>query len=368
MRITTGSCLLVLVMGAVASDVQPSRRAQECIPTSGTLDDSPALQKALVDCGDGGNILLEAGKTYNIGSVVDFASCKTCTIQVEGTISLGSNASYWVPQHSIFGFQNTNGVKIYSSTGAGLIKGNGPGYWEIPYNSTYKRRWPILFNIANSSNIAISNMRIQNPSFSVFDIKHSQDLQFSSVSIVIDEMKKNTRESLIGFAITQSTRISITNSTVKNAYESCIDIRGGTSFLTVENFECIGYFRGVVIAVEQTPGLPLSDISLRNLSISEAIAPTGLLANTGLIKMTNIIYDGVKLNNTGNSAVWTACTSGSSFCSRYASTQDVKSFTFKNYEGNALYTSMISCRRAEGATCNIAFQSFNIAKGIELEF
>lgn len=369
MRIAATSYLLAFAASTIAQEIQPSKRAQECIPLAGAVDDSPALQQALVDCGDGGNILIEGGKTYNIGSVIDFSSCKNCTIQIEGTLSLGSDISYWRPKDTIFRFQNTNGARIYSSTGTGLVKGNGPAYYEHKtVNSSWLSRWPVLFNLTNSSNIALSNIRVQNPSWSVFAIRSSQDIHISSVSVVVDEMKYNYGPSLVGYQIEKTTRISITNSTVKNAYEACIAVGEGTNSLTVDGFDCNSYSKGVVLDLEWSFGVPVKDVVFRNLRITGSNIPTGLLADEGVIRLSNITYDGVKLDNVGNAISWITCMSGSSFCSRYASKQDAKLVSFKRYEGTAKRTSTIACRKADGGSCNIVFEAINVQGGVEIEF
>jgi polygalacturonase len=70
--------LSILVVRATPTTVNVAKRAT-CTPVSagdaGT-DDVPAIEAAFKSCGNGGIIVIPAGKTYAIRSTLDFTGCE----------------------------------------------------------------------------------------------------------------------------------------------------------------------------------------------------------------------------------------------------------------------------------------------------
>jgi galacturan 1,4-alpha-galacturonidase len=66
------------VMGTHAKPMALQTRAT-CTPASAGnagVDDVPAIEAAFKSCGNGGIIVIPAGKTYAIRSTLDFTGCK----------------------------------------------------------------------------------------------------------------------------------------------------------------------------------------------------------------------------------------------------------------------------------------------------
>lgn len=141
-----------------------SKRAT-CVPTSagnaGT-DDVPAIEAATSSCGNGGIIQIPAGKTYMIRSVLDLAGCSNCDFQIEGTLKVSDDTTFWNGKSAIISVSGITGAKIRSVTGSGLIDGNGQKAWDkFAEDSSFDR--PTLVLITNKSkNIAVSNLRVKN--------------------------------------------------------------------------------------------------------------------------------------------------------------------------------------------------------------
>lgn len=99
-----------------------------CTPAAGgsaAIDDVPEITKAIASCGKGGTIVIPAGSTYYLNSVLDFAGCANCDFQVEGLLKFSGSTSYWGGKTAMMNVKNIDGLKIRSLTGSGVIDGNG---------------------------------------------------------------------------------------------------------------------------------------------------------------------------------------------------------------------------------------------------
>jgi galacturan 1,4-alpha-galacturonidase len=110
----------------------PQKRATCTVASAGDLakDDVPNITNALQQCGSGGIIVFSAGKTYSIRSVLEFTSCSNCEVQIEGTLKVSDDTSYWAGKRAIFHLNGIKGATIHSKTGSRLIDGNGLAFWK----------------------------------------------------------------------------------------------------------------------------------------------------------------------------------------------------------------------------------------------
>lgn len=88
-----------------------------CTPASagnsGT-DDVPAIEAAFKSCGNGGIIIIPAGKTYAIRSTVDFTGCVNCDFQIEGTLKMSEDLTFWNGKQATFLISGITGLKMRS--------------------------------------------------------------------------------------------------------------------------------------------------------------------------------------------------------------------------------------------------------------
>jgi hypothetical protein len=123
------TALALLTQTLALSPTKPlNARASTCTPKAGgssSVDDVPAITSAIASCGNGGTIVIPAGSTYYLNSVLDFAGCTGCDFQVEGLLKFSSSTSYWEGRTAMINVKNINGLKIRSLTGSGVIDGNG---------------------------------------------------------------------------------------------------------------------------------------------------------------------------------------------------------------------------------------------------
>ena len=161
-----------------------------CTPLSAgnsSIDDVPAILKALSECGDRGIIIIPVNKTFMIRSPLDFGDCKGCEFQIEGTLKVSDDLEYWGNRIACFTLENVVGVTIHSITGLGLIDGSGQAFWDYHANhSSYQR--PFLIVMKNAANVTFTNFQLKDSprwfitvNDSSINIKFS-DLVLSAVS------------------------------------------------------------------------------------------------------------------------------------------------------------------------------------------
>src|SRR5689334_11127190 len=86
-------------LGILAHSI--SRRAECSAFAQGweLIDDSPGINKAISDCGNGGIIILPADQIYSVRSPIDLRPCKGCEVQIEGRLIISQNDwAYWGAQ------------------------------------------------------------------------------------------------------------------------------------------------------------------------------------------------------------------------------------------------------------------------------
>jgi galacturan 1,4-alpha-galacturonidase len=134
------SPLLLTALLTVRSIAAPAATSTCTVPPANgweMVDDSPAINQAIADCGAGGTIIVPAGQLYSIRSQIDFTPCKACDFQLEGQFLVSRDQwQYWNGVGSIIKVAGVNGARIRSVTGKGGIDGNAVDYY-------YRERWSI---------------------------------------------------------------------------------------------------------------------------------------------------------------------------------------------------------------------------------
>lgn len=224
-------------ISALPNQELPTRvvqRAATCTPTAGgssSVDDVPALQSAIASC-PSGTIYIPPSTTYYVNSVLDVAGCSGCTIQLEGTLKIASDTDYWNGKTAQILVDDITGLKIVSSTGSGLIDGNGQNaYDRFAEDSSYDRP-TMLYITGTSNNIVVQNLSMKNPpNVFVSATSGTTNIQFSTLSLSATSSSDNVAKNTDGFDISGSyitmNDIDITND------DDCIAFKPGANYVTV---------------------------------------------------------------------------------------------------------------------------------------
>ncbi len=214
----------------VFGQVSPLSKQDTCTPSSAgdpSVDNVPAISKALSTCGKGGTIVIPAGKTFMIRSPLDFSNCNACEFQIEGTLKASDDLAYWERKATIFWLSNVAGATIRSLTGSGTIDGSGQASWDyFSINKTYER--PSLIHLTNASNVTFTNTRAKDaPKAFIYVKENSVNITFSEVVVSAISNSTNKPSNTDGFDTADCLYIPFNNIHVTND-DDCIAFEGIT--------------------------------------------------------------------------------------------------------------------------------------------
>jgi galacturan 1,4-alpha-galacturonidase len=344
-----------------------------CTPSSAGIadvDDVPAIVAAIKSCGSGGTIVIPASKTYMIRSTFDFAGCTNCDFQLEGTLKVSDDTSYWNGKKSIINIGGVNGLKFRSLTGTGLLDGNGQAAWDkFASDSSFKR--PTLHYITSkSSNIAVANLRVKNaPNVFFSATSGTTNINYQSLSLSAVSSSSNLPKNTDGFDISSSYTY-MRNITVSND-DDCIAFKPGANYVTVDTITCkgshgisVGSLGNGAVSTDTVTNIYVTNANMQTSTKAVGIKlyPGGSKHGTAVVR--NVTWDGVTVSDCDYAAQIQSCYGeDASYCTSNPSTATVQDVYFKNFRGTTSNkysptTANINCP-AKGS-CGINFSGWDV--------
>ncbi|KAJ5173717.1 Glycoside hydrolase family 28 [Penicillium coprophilum] len=346
-------------------------RASACTPAAGgsaSIDDVPAITSAIASCGKGGTIVIPAGKTYYLNSVLDFAGCVGCDFQVEGLLKFSSSTDFWEGKTAMINIKNIDGLKIRSLTGSGVIDGNGQNAWDLfAADSSYAR--PTLLYITGGSNIEVSNLRQKNPPNVFNSVKgNTKTVIFADLKMDATSKSKNEPKNTDGFDIGASTDVVISNVNVKND-DDCVAFKPGADGVTVTDITCTGS-HGLSVG---SLGKSSAD-SVRNVYVSGATMidstkaagiktyPTG--GGHGMSTVSNVTFTGVVVDGCDYAIQIQSCYGeDADYCVDHPGNADLTGIVFDKFSGTTsgkykAVTGSLAC--GSGGTCDVKVGAYTV--------
>ncbi|KAF9880836.1 extracellular exo-polygalacturonase [Colletotrichum karsti] len=382
-------CLLSFILscaaGAVAINASPSFHGRDtgvlaqrafCTPTSAgsaSKDDAPSIIDAIKKCGNGGTIVIPKGTTYMIGSVLDFTGCNNCDFQLEGTLKVLENFSYWNGKQTIINVKKITGAKIRSLTGSGVIDGNGQGSWDkFAADKTYDR--PTLLYITGSSNVQVSGITVKNPpSFGLSTAGDSTNVAFRDISLSAVSSSSNLPKNTDGFDIGPASHVTVQNVTVVNN-DDCVALKAGADYVEIRDITCSGSHGLSIGSLGKTAG---STDFVKNVFVGNAIMKTSTKAagikvypggsTHGIATVSNVTWDGVVVDNSDYAfQVQTCYGETAEFCASNPPTSQITDIFVKNFSGTTStkykgVTANVNC--PVKGSCEIAFTNWKVKAG-----
>lgn len=244
------SYLLTLLVHIVAALTTPTldnrklttEKRATCTPASlgdTTKDDTPAIKAAITSCGNGGTIVIPAGTTYSLRTMLDFTGCVNCDFQLEGTLKSSTDTTYWATQPAIIYLKNIKGAQFRSLTGTGVIDGNGQNaYDQFAADDSLAR--PTALYIIGGSDITISGFKVKNPPNVFFGQKGAAtNIRYASLTMTAASKSTNLPKNTDGFDIGESTYTTINDIYVENQ-DDCIAFKSGSNYVSVKDVTCAG--------------------------------------------------------------------------------------------------------------------------------
>ncbi|KAJ3193432.1 hypothetical protein HDU83_007798 [Entophlyctis luteolus] len=363
--------LTTTLLGFLALAVQPIV-AVKCTPVSGgsaSIDDSPAINSAISMCAAGGTIVIPAGKTFMIASPLLFTGCTGCIFQIEGTLKVKNDYSYWQFHKQIMLVSNINGLTMTSTSGTGLFDGNGQASYDAFAANTSLVR-PTLLYITGSSSITVSNLHFKNaPNVFISTTGSSAGIVFDSLVLKAVSLSSNAAKNTDGFDIGSSNNVVLQNITVTND-DDCIAFKPGANGVVVNKITCsgshgisVGSLGGKAGTIDIVNNVTVTSATMVNSTKAVGIKLYSGGSTHGSALVTNVTFDGVTVKNSGYAVQIQSCYNSADTCSSSPSTATITGVYFKNFSGTTsteygTTVSNINCPAA--GTCDIYFSNYAV--------
>lgn len=365
--------LVVLVYAALFGQIDSLSKQNICTPSSAknkSIDDVPAIEEALSTCGNGGIIVIPAGEIFMIRTPLDFSSCNACDFQIEGTLKVSEDLSYWNGRTAFFMWRKLAGMTVRSLTGSGVIDGSGQIYWDYyATNRTYRR--PSLLYFSNTSAVTLSNIQLKDAPNVFISIKDgSIDTKFMDLALSAVSTSKNQPLNTDGFNIGDSSYITLDNIQVRND-DDCVAFQSGANYISVNNITCIGS-HGLSIGslglfnrhTYVVKNVYVSDVRMINSSKAVGIKlyPGG--PSHGLVFVSNITFERVTAVNCDYAFQVQSCYfSNKTTCEQNPSNATLSNINLIDFVGNTSSTydpdvANINC--PANGNCDLTFFRWNI--------
>ncbi|KAI0429400.1 glycoside hydrolase family 28 protein [Xylaria sp. FL1042] len=367
---------LLFIAGIVrATALPPTRvveRAATCTPKAGgssSIDDVPAIQSAIAAC-PSGTIVIPPSSTYYINSVFSFAGCSGCTLQIDGLLKVTSDTDYWEGRSAIFDLSGITGAKIYSSTGAGVIDGNGQEAWDrFAEDSSYDR--PTLFWINGSKNIIVQNLQFKNaPNVFHSACGDSSDIQYIDIDLTATSSSGNLPKNTDGWDIGPASYVSIAGATVVND-DDCVAFKSGANYVSVTDITCVGSHGLSVGSLGSKAG---STDTVQNIYVNGAtmtdstkaagikLYPAGSSHGTAVVK--NVTWENIVVDNSDYAFQIQSCYSeDEDYCDSTPSTAQLSDIVVKGVSGktSSKYSpTIMNLNCPADGTCGVTMSSITV--------
>ncbi len=267
---------------------------------NGSTKDTTALQNAINACAGGGTVVFPSG-TY-LTAPLYLKSGVTLNIASGATI-LGSTTTsdYNVPSGvtvatPILALLNSDNASNITITGGGVINGQGSGWWSSGAAASSR---PRLIELANGSNMTVSNVTLENPGAMHLFLKNINTATINGITINSPSSSPNTD----GIDPASSTNVTIENSNISDGddniaikaenagapssnitIQNCTfgsghglsignDLAGGVSGVTVTNVTFNGTTNGLRIKSTRTTGGDISGVTYTGVTMTNVKYP-----------------------------------------------------------------------------------------------
>lgn len=371
---------------------------QTCVvPSNGNLNvsDTPAIHAAFKKCGKGGRIIFSANKTYALNELTVMTPCKSCTVELEGTLRLSDNITYWLknatdstnitsstyPNVVYYPFQDTISYLILkdwkksslvSKTGQGLIDGAGQAWWnaaagqEILLPGSLRR--PVLFTLDGADKVKIDNIGMKNPANWFNWVIDSKYVDYSNIRLSALSANNNPPKNADGWDTYRTSHFTLRDAHVVSG-DDCFAFKGNSTYVTIENVYCQNSHGVSVGSLAQYPGVLdiIEHVTVKNItfvgngdSSSNGARIKVWAGPVGSAIVNDVHYEDISIDNVTNPIVVDSCYFSQAYCATGTPVANITNVSITNVHGNSTGSVVSSIICPEGATCDIKLKNINI--------
>ncbi|KAG8730494.1 hypothetical protein FRC11_006570 [Ceratobasidium sp. 423] len=371
---------------------------QTCVvPSYGNLNksDTPAIHAAFKKCGKGGHIIFKENTTYALNELTIMTPCKSCTVELEGTLRLSDNITYWLknatntanltsatyPRLVYYSFQDTFAYLILkdwkksslvSKTGKGLIDGAGQLWWNAFAGQEAldpgSLRRPVLFTVDGADKVSIDNISMKNPANWFNWVIDSKYLNYTNIRLSALSANSNPPKNADGWDTYRTSHFTLNGAHVVSG-DDCFSFKGNSTYVTVENVYCQNSHGVSVGSLAQYPGIldRVEHVKVKNITFvgngdsSSNGARIKIWAGpVGSAIVNDIHYEDLTVDNVTNPLVVDSCYFSQAYCATGKPVANITDVTVTNVSGNSTGAVVSSVICPEGSVCDIKFKNVNI--------
>ncbi|KAK8159587.1 endo-xylogalacturonan hydrolase A [Phyllosticta citrichinensis] len=345
-------------------------RASACTPSAGgseSIDDVPAITSAIAECSSG-TIVLPAETTYYANSVLDFDGCAGCDFQIEGTLKFTGSTDFWNGETAMMNIKNIDGIKIRSTTGSGVIDGNGQESWDLfAQDESYAR--PTLVYITGGSDIQVSNLAQKNPPNVFNSVKGgSTNVVFSDLNMTAKSTSDSEPKNTDGFDIGESTYVTLTNIDVVND-DDCVAFKPSANYVTVDTITCTGSHGISVGSLGKGSDDSVKNIYVTNAKMIDSSKAAGIKTypsgnDHGVSTVSNVTFTDFTVDNSDYAFQIQSCYGeDDSYCESNPGDAKLSDIVIKSFSGTTSdkydpTTANINC--GSGGTCGVTISDWTV--------
>ncbi|CAE6519890.1 unnamed protein product [Rhizoctonia solani] len=369
---------------------------QTCVVPSYVRQGRPYyLHAAFKKCGKGGRIIFKENTTYALNELTIMTPCKSCTVELEGTLRLSDNITFWLknatnpanltsatyPNLVYYPFQDTFAYLILkdwkksslvSKTGKGLIDGAGQLWWNAFAGQEAldpgSLRRPVLFTVDNADKVSIDNIAMRNPANWFNWVIDSKYLNYTNIRLSAASVNKNPPKNADGWDTYRTSHFLLRGAHVVSG-DDCFSFKGNSSYVTVEDVYCQNSHGVSVGSLAQYPGVldRVEHVKVKNITFvgngdsSSNGARIKIWAGpVGSAIVNDIHYEDITVNNVTNPLVVDSCYFSQAYCATGKAVASITDVTVTNVSGNSTGAVVSSVICPEGSVCDIKFKNVNI--------
>ncbi|KAF8676595.1 Glycosyl hydrolases family 28 [Rhizoctonia solani] len=394
------SAIFAVALGsAVALASKTGVKTQTCIvPSHGNVNisDTPAVHAAFKKCGKGGHIIFSENTNYTLRELTTMTPCIGCTVQLEGTIQMADNITYWLknettntpnitaetfPHLVYYPFQDTVAYLILkdwshstlvSKTGKGLIDGLGQLWWDaavgqqILLPGTLRR--PVLFTLDGANNVTVDNVAMRNPANWFNWVTDSSNVVYKNIRLSALSANKNPPANADGWDTYRTSHFELRDSHIVSG-DDCFAFKPNSTYITIENVYCQNSHGVSVGSLAQYPGVLdiVEHVKVKNVTF---VGNGDSSSNGARIKIwsgpvgsaivNDIHYEDLRVENVTNPLVVDSCYFSSAYCATGKPVATITNVTVTNITGTSTGKVVSSIICPEGSTCDIKLKNVNI--------
>ncbi|CUA77864.1 hypothetical protein RSOLAG22IIIB_06837 [Rhizoctonia solani] len=372
--------------------------AQTCIvPSNGDpkKSDTPAIHAAFKKCGQKGRIIFKESATYALNELTIFAPCKGCTVELEGTLRLSDNISYWLknatntanltsatyPNLAYYALQDTvaylilkdwENSSLVSKSGKGVIDGAGQAWWDASAGQQIltpgSLRRPVLLTVDNASQVSIDNIAMKNPASWFNWVTDSHYLNYTNIRLSALSTNNNPPKNADGWDTYRTSNFVLRGAHVVSG-DDCFAFKGNSTYVTIENVYCQNSHGISVGSLAQYPGVHdrVEHVKVKNITFvgdgsgsSNGARIKVWAGPVGSAVVNDVHYEDIQVNNVQNPIVVDSCYFSRDYCATGKPVASITNVTVTNVSGNSTGSVVSSVICPKGSVCDIKLKNINI--------